>query len=714
MLKIPGSMEKEKELLRGVFLSLRPRLPHIVEEFHRRIKELPGVARIFSNFPPDFLDALKERHMKYFEELLKGEGFPGSPEVGRKHLLVGVDPELYMQGYSILVEEILKVLGALSSLEASSLFKLFILDISTSLRAYFEEKEKRVEAVSRLYKVLSSVNSLIVRVEDREELLREACKVLVEDGGYKGARISVVEDEGLKVVASWGEAESTHFPEEKAIKQGSPIFEDGFAAFPMRSYLGIVGALGVNLGKVKGLPEEEVELFSKIGNELSYALRTFEERRRFEYISSYDPLTGLPNRKQFISKLNRLIESSKHRKRDIGVMILDIDRFKHINDAYGYSFGDLVLKAVGERLQKLLRGEDQVGKLGSDEFGVVLVDVKGEKGILRVINRIRKAFKRSFLMDGKPVYITFSMGISLFPRDGERGEDLLRGAEVALSKARSHGGDTFFFFSQEADRDVKEFIDMEMKLRKALEKNEFVLFYQPKVDLKSFRVTGAEALIRWRSPQEGLVPPGKFIPVLESLGIIVDVGEWVLREAARQAKEWMEKGMPLRIAANVSALQFRDKEFVDKVKKAVSHCGLPPELFEIEITESLVMQDVEKAIGILEELRGFGIGVTMDDFGTGYSSLAYLKNLPVDSLKVDISFVRGIPHRQEDMRITKVIVDIAEIFGLRSVAEGVERKDQVEVLKNMGCHEIQGFYFSPPVPPEEFVKIFEKLEGGKP
>ena len=659
------------------------------------------------------MDILKEKHKRYLEKLLGGERFTGSPEVGKKHLSLGVDPELYMQGYSILVEEILKVLGAVSSWEASSLFKLFILDISTSLRAYFEEKERKIEAVSKLYRVLSSVNSLSVRVEDREELLREACKVLVEDGGYRGARVSVIEGDGLKVVASWGDVEDLYPSEEKAIKLGKPMFENNFASFPMRSYLGIVGVLSVNLGEKGGLSDEEIELFSEISNELSYALRTFEERRRFEYISSYDPLTGLPNREQFISKLNRLIESSKYRKIDLGVMVLDIDRFKHINDAYSYSFGDFVLKAVGERLQKVLRGEDQVGKLGSDEFGVVLVDVKGEKGALKAVNKIRKAFRKPIIVEGNPIYITFSMGVSLFPKDGDKGEDLLKGAEVALSKARSQGGDTFVFFSQEADRDVKEFIDMEVKLRKALENNEFVLFYQPKVSLKDLKITGAEALIRWRSPHEGLVPPGRFIPVLESLGIIVEVGEWVLREAARQAKEWMEKGMPLKVAANVSALQFKDEEFVDKVKKAISECGLPPELFEIEITESLIMQDIEKAIRILDELRGFGISITMDDFGTGYSSLSYLKNLPVDSLKVDISFVRGIPHRQEDVRITKVIVDIAETFGLKSVAEGVESREQVDILRDMGCHEVQGFYFSPPVPPEEFVKVFEKLEGGK-
>ncbi|HYE51364.1 MAG TPA: EAL domain-containing protein, partial [Azospirillaceae bacterium] len=381
----------------------------------------------------------------------------------------------------------------------------------------------------------------------------------------------------------------------------------------------------------------------------------------------------------------------------VALLFLDLDSFKHINDSLGHGVGDLLLRGVADRLQATVRGDDTVGRLGGDEFLIVAENLPDAAEALRVAERVLQTLSRPFTLEGQQVHAGCSIGIALFPEDGADPETLLRNADVAMYAAKSSGAGTFKFFSQEmTDRAVRR-LRTEASLREAVEREDFELFFQPKVEARSRRVVGVEALIRWRMGDQ-YVPPGEFIGLAEETGLIVPIGDWVLREACRTAAEWGRRFGPVVMAVNVSARQLSDPFFPVRVTEVLQETGLPPHLLTLEITETALMRDLESNCRPLETLRGIGVGVAIDDFGTGYSSLSYLRQLPVTIIKIDRSFVAEIPR---DTAIAATVIALAEKLGLQTVAEGVETEEQLRWLAAEGCPLIQGFLISRPLPKAE-------------
>ena len=435
------------------------------------------------------------------------------------------------------------------------------------------------------------------------------------------------------------------------------------------------------------------------------------ERKRYqvqlERQANYDALTSLPNRNLLHDRLRQAVQSQRT-PRNIAVVFMDLDHFKFVNDSLGHSVGDKLLKAMGERLRAVLREGDTVGRVGGDEFVLILNDQSNEEVIFRAMQRITAKVAEPLTIDGKELYVTASAGISLYPQDGRDVDTLLKNADAAMYRAKEHGRSNFQFYTSEMNERVNDRLALEHALRRALDRKEFTLHYQQKVDLRSGEIIGAEALVRWLHPEWGLVRPARFIPIAEETGLIVQLGEWAIHEACRQARAWLAAGLrPGVVSVNLSARQFRAEGLVRSVSRILQETGLDPASLEMELTESMVMHNVESAIATLQGLKSLGVGLSVDDFGTGYSSLSYLKNLPIDVLKIDRSFVRdiGTGAEAEDGILAAAIVSLGHALHLQVIAEGVETDAQLHFLKRHGCDQVQGFLYGEPVPADEFAEL---------
>ncbi len=438
------------------------------------------------------------------------------------------------------------------------------------------------------------------------------------------------------------------------------------------------------------------------------------EQKRLEdqvqYLAYYDALTGLANRALLEDRLAKALASARrHKGEKVAVLYLDLDRFKNINDSLGHSAGDLLLKEVADRLKRVAREQDTVARLGGDEFVIVLTAIKDAADAAVAADRLVKAMTTGLAIHGQLLSVTFSLGISVFPDHGRDGEDLLKNADAAMYWAKENGRNRFQFFTPEMNRRAVERMELERGLRLALERKEFFLEYQPQVNLATGEITGAEALVRWRHPQSGLIPPGKFITIAENSGLIIPIGEWVLRTACAQARQWQDEGLPaIPVAVNVSAVQFRQESFVQLVEKVLRETGLPPQYLELELTESLLLSNTDGMLSMLRELKEKGVKLSIDDFGTGYSSLSYLRSFPVYKLKIDRSFVQAITMNRDDAAITTTIINMAKSLDMKCIAEGAETDEQIFFLRAAKCDEVQGYYFSRPVTASDFA---EKLRS---
>ncbi len=425
-----------------------------------------------------------------------------------------------------------------------------------------------------------------------------------------------------------------------------------------------------------------------------------------EFQAYHDALTGLPNRMLFIDRLTVAVSQARRRQQPLAVMFLDLDDLKVVNDTLGHAAGDHLLQLVAERLTSCLRQEDTVARIGGDEFTILLPEIVSPADAAAVAEKISAAIQDPFMIGEDDVRVTTSIGVAMYPSDGEDPETLLSNADGTMYRAKEAGGAAFQFCSGTLTRRTLGRMTMEESLKHALERNEFVVYYQPQVDARSRDVVATEALVRWRHPEAGLIEPAGFISLAEYTGLIISIGEWVLREACRQTVEWHGKGLPhLRVGVNVSARQFHQRDFLGMVDRALEATKLPPSALELEITETMAMQKSARTIDMLERLRERGISIALDDFGTGQSSLTYLKRFPVNTVKIDRSFVSGVQHAVLDAPIVEAILHLASSLGLRTVAEGIETAEQWEFLASRGCAEMQGYYIARPLPADEFWKF---------
>ncbi len=424
-----------------------------------------------------------------------------------------------------------------------------------------------------------------------------------------------------------------------------------------------------------------------------------EERKRSEeqisHMAYYDQLTGLPNRALLLDRIDQALIMAQRQSTIFAVLFFDLDRFKIINDTLGHTMGDEVLKNVANRLTGYLRKSDTLARQGGDEFTVVAQNIKSIKDISKIAENIFSAFKGPFNINGQKFSISVSMGISIYPNDGVDADTLIKNADIALYKSKDEGRNSYCFYNSTMDEGIAKRLTLGNKLCQAIEKDEFLIHYQPQVNTATGEIFGLEALVRWQEPEGELISPGEFIPVAEDTGLIIPLGEWVLREACRQNKKWQDAGLnEVTVSVNISMLQFKQKEFVDKVKTILDETGLAPKYLELELTESIVMKDVDSTLKILHELKSMGLRLSIDDFGTGYSSLEYLKRMPIDMLKIDQSFMKDITVSPDDIVIAKAIIQMAHNLQMDIIAEGVESREQLELLNTLKCNRVQGYLFS--------------------
>jgi diguanylate cyclase (GGDEF)-like protein len=424
-----------------------------------------------------------------------------------------------------------------------------------------------------------------------------------------------------------------------------------------------------------------------------------QDEQRIQYLAHHDSLTGLANRTLFHQRCEDTLQRAERKNAKVAVMFIDLDHFKAVNDSLGHTYGDELLRSVSARLQDCVRKTDVVARLGGDEFTVLLSEVGDSGDVAFISKKILERLAESFTVAGHEVYVSASVGISFYPDDGQDASTLIKNADAAMYAAKEQGRNNYQFFSAEMNAQALEALMMASSLRLAIERDELVLEYQPRIDLEAGEVMGVEALVRWNHPNLGRIMPGQFIGIAEKTGLIDALGEWVLKKACWQMVEWRKHGAaPQRVAVNLSARQFRLPDLTERIADIIRDSGLAADALELEVTESLVMHDPQRAAVVLERLKEMGIAVAIDDFGTGYSSLSYLKRFPIDYIKIDQSFIRGLPHDAEDVGIVKAIIALGKTLDVKLIAEGIDKAEQLTFLKREGCDEGQGYLISSSLP----------------
>ena len=614
-----------------------------------------------------------------------------------------------------------------------------------------KEQEQRIARLSRIHAVLSGINAAIVRIRDRQKLFEEACRIAVEHGGFGIAWVGALDRETLDVVpaaCAGVEAESliahsrnsargdtplgrgivgTALRERRAVYSNDITIEQSqggarrreavrrgyrsLISLPLVVDGQVVGALSLFAKEVNFFDDEEIKLLTELADDISFALEHIAKQEKLNYLAYYDQLTGLPNRTLFNERLDKVLHAERESNGKAALLIVDLKRFGNVNNTYGRQSGDNLLKLVAERLENILTTRESLARVEANSFAVMLRDVKHEADVAHAIEQgMLSALAQPFLVAGDELRLSAQVGIALFPADGTDAESLFRNADAALKKAKN-SGDPYLFYAPQMNARVAEQLKLENDLRNALAQDQYILHYQPKFELATGALVGMEALIRWKHPERGMVSPVQFIPMLEETGMILEVGRWVIERAALDHAAWCAAGWrPPRIAVNVSPAQLRRRDFVTYVSDALAGVDLAAERIDLEITESMLMEDVEGCIAKLKAMQAMGLHVAVDDFGTGYSSLTYLARLPINSLKIDRSFIIQMSKSPEQMAIVSTVISLARALNLRVVAEGVETEEQANLLRLLRCDEVQGYLFGKPLAPEEFRKLLPRAE----
>ncbi|MGV8862889.1 MAG: bifunctional diguanylate cyclase/phosphodiesterase [Pseudomonas sp.] len=626
--------------------------------------------------------------------------------------------------------------------------------IAKDMTAALQQSETVLRKLNRDLRLLSRCNTALVHAEDEYTLLAEICHLCVDRDNYLMAWVGYAEQDEAKRVRpiaqagydngyldginiSWADTENGQGPTGMAIRTGqlnisqdilnSPRMapwretanQHGYqssVALPLICDAKVLGALTIYASEAHAFDPEELKLLQELANELAYgimALRTRAEhaaaKETLAFLAHYDPLTHLPNRLLLRDRFEHAVLASRSENTTLTVLYLNLDHFQRINNSLGYAVGDQILVMVVERLWQCIPMTATISRINGDEFVVLLTGNYDVAEIIGFANAIQEVFVEPLEIDSHKLSISFSIGIGLFPNDGEDFDTLFNNAHTAVNSAQEAGRNTYRFFTREMNIGLIEQVRLTGGLSNALRNHEFVLHYQPQIDIRSGRIIGAEALIRWQHPVDGLVPPGKFIPLAERSGHIVQIGEWVLNEACRQARIWQSQYSPAPvIAVNLSGLQFKRGNVLEVVSAALARSGLRPDRLELELTESILLQDVDATIETLRGLKAMGVKLSIDDFGTGYSSLSYLKQLAVDKLKIDQSFVQDMLTDPDGASIVKAIIQLGHTLQLTVIAEGVEIDAQLSFLDESGCDEAQGYLFSRPVPADQLARLLEK------
>jgi len=605
--------------------------------------------------------------------------------------------------------------------------------------------ERRIAQLQRVQAMLSGINTLIVRVHDRAELFKEACNIAVASGGFAMAWIGLLDRGLLEIVpvASVGatealltcieeglsmtDANAARSPAVMVIREkhcvvvndlhsnansvAAPIYAAAaicsFAILPLIVADEAVGVLALYANERDFFHADELTLLTELAGDIAFAIDHIEKRERLEYLAFYDPLTGLANRALFLDRVSQCLRTAANEGHTLALILIDLERFKNVNDSLGRPAGDELLRQVADWLTQRVGDSSRLARIGADHFAVVLPVVSPESDPAKLIEATLQAFlKHPFLWQGASYRLTAKTGVALFPIDGAGAETLFGNAEAALKKAKT-GGDPYLFYTHAMRDTAAGRLSLESQLRQALEQEQFVLHYQPKINLATGKIMGAEALIRWNDPKTGLVPPNRFIPILEETGLINEVGRWALQRAVGDYLCWRRAGLSaVPIAVNVSPLQLGSRGFVREIEKIIGADPLAAGGLELEITESLIMADVKHSVASLEKIRSMGVTIAIDDFGTGFSSLSYLAKLPINTLKIDRSFVADLATARGSGMLVAMIINLAHSLKLTVVAEGVETVEQSGMLRELGCDNVQGYLYSKPLPGAVFCERF--------
>lgn len=609
-------------------------------------------------------------------------------------------------------------------------------------RERLEAGARDLHRLNRTLRALSHCNQSLARASSESELLEAVCRHVVETGGYRLAWVGYVGDDAARRIRpvahvgsdrdyvdrlelTWGEDELRRGVGGTAVATGQPIVvrhvatdplctpwraeasRRGLAsclALPLLGRSGMLGVLSIYSADTDAFDEEELRLLAELASNLGYGISGLREadarmraERELDYRANFDMLTGLPNRSRLHERLGEVIAQASRTRSRIAVVLLNVDRFRVVNDGQGPAAGDALLVEIARRVAEGARADDMVARLSGDEFVIVLADADEEQ-VAAHVRRFLSALEQPVAVAGGAVSVSASIGVCLYPQDGADAESLIRNAGAAMRNAKSLGGNGLQFFSPDMNERASRRLTLEAELRLALQRDELVLHFQPKVSLDCGSICGAEALVRWEHPDRRQRSPAQFIPIAEETGLIRPIGEWVLRSACAAQRAWQQSGLPVRpVAVNLSARQFHQNRLVPTVAAILRETGLPADLLELEITESMLMSDVDAAVRTLYELKALGVGIALDDFGTGYSSLNYLKRFPLDRLKIDKSFVSDITSDPQAAAICIAIIGLAHNLGMRVTAEGVETAEQMWHLRSHGCDAMQGFYFSAPL-----------------
>ncbi len=633
------------------------------------------------------------------------------------------------------------------SLSGEPCFACTVIDVTAH-----REAENRIRRLNRVYAVLSNINAVLVRIKDRQTLIEEACRIAVEHGGFGVVWIGQVNHAAGRVDSvAWAGVDGWEFHAIEAASRGTlqggsgllarcireqqPAVESDMSAqqWPMgarrrravelgyRSVIilplivnaEVVGLCGMMAKETDFFSDDEVRLLMDLAGDVAFALEVIEKENRINYLAYYDSLTGLPNRTLLMDRLGQLAHAAGQRDSKLALIVVDIRRFRFVNESAGRQAGDTLLRELAQRLRLSWREPDNVGRVAGDCFALALGDYANEAELMHAIEQsIMEVLRAPFLVGGREVTVSMSAGVAVFPEDGADADTLFKNAEAALKQAKALA-EPYLFYQPQMNARMAETLLIENHMRRALDREQFVLHYQPKVETLGARVTGFEALIRWNDPDSGLVAPAAFISIIEETGMIVEAGHWAMCRVLQDQALWRQQGLtPPRVAVNVSAVQLRHKDFTDQVRALVNAGAAGASALDLEITESLLMHDMEGCIRKLKAIRDLGVNIAIDDFGTGYSSLAYLSKLPVNALKIDRSFIEGLPGDGDNLSIVASIISLAHALKIKVIAEGVETVEQLQVLQSLECDEIQGFLISLPVTAECVAAMLSPFDSG--